>query len=138
MCRELKVIFMTKLLKTPFETKTILALGTLVLALLPANLQALPYYEPFAYTAGAALPGLVNPDGFPWTAAGPAGSDVRVDAGNLSVVGLASSVGNRIVYQNILGPSARFNIFGIAVSTNAGTIYYSFAFQVRDLRSEEH
>ena len=64
---------------------------------------------------------------------GSAGTDVRVEAGNLLVPGLAPSVGNRIVYQNILGPSARFNIFGLSVTSNAGTIYYSFAFQVRDL-----
>src|SRR4051812_30188412 len=115
MFRKTKGTLMTKVLKRLVDFKSAFSLLAMTIALLPGVPQAAPFpdYEPFNYTSGAILPGQVNPDGAPWTAAGPAGTDVRVEAGNLLVPGLVPPLGNRIVYQNILGPSARFNIFGI-------------------------
>jgi len=102
----------------------------LVLNLVATSALAWPDYEPFNYTSGVNLVGQTNPDGLTWTAAGPPGSNVVVQAGNLTVPGLASPIGNQILFYGATGPSARFPI---GPTTNQGTVFFSFALRVADL-----
>jgi len=87
-------------------------------------------YEPFSYPAGTDIYLQTNVDGFGWTAAGPAGSNVVVAPGSLTYAGLALSGGNSIQYGASNGPSARFNF--LATNTS-GTVFYSFLFKVNAL-----
>lgn len=94
-------------------------------------------FDPFApaittYAVGANLIGQTNAAGQNWTAAGPSGDNIVIASGNLIVPGLASSTGNSISFGVSTGPSARFNLPG---NITAGTVYYSFAFQVNNLGS---
>lgn len=118
-------------------------------------------YEPFAdatanggttYATGAAVTGANSPStasgqnngallgspltggagGAKWFAAGPTGANNTVAATNLSIPGLQPSSGGSMEYGVTTGPTARVNL---PVSTNSGTLYYSFALKVADLGS---
>lgn len=103
---------------------------SLVLNCAVVAVHALPDYDPFDYPAGANLIGQVTPDGLVWVAAGPAGTQVTVEAGNINVFGLSASSGNSIKFSAVTGPSARLPV-GFTITS--GTLYYSFALKVRDL-----
>jgi hypothetical protein len=96
-------------------------------------LYPLPYYEPFAYTAGANLGGQINDDWLTWSDIGTAtaGPYITIQTGNLSVSGLAPSTGNRIQFGG-LGKSARFS-FATGTAITSGTMHYSFALNVTNL-----
>ncbi len=82
------------------------------------------------YTVGTNLVGQTNAAGLTWTAAGPNGSNIVIEAGSLSVPGLNGSTGNSISLGVSTGPNARFNLPNSILS---GPVYYSFAFRVDDL-----
>ncbi|EEF61804.1 immunoglobulin domain-containing protein [Pedosphaera parvula] len=82
------------------------------------------------YTIGSNLVGQTNSSGRYWTAAGPVGANISILSTNLTIPGLAPSTGNAILVGASTGPSARFNLTN---AITAGTLYYSFAFQVTDL-----
>ena len=102
----------------------------LVLGLLTVSTFAYPDYEPFNYPVGVNLVGQTSPDLLTWTAAGPPGLNVVVQAGNLTVPGLAAPAGNQVLVRGALGPSARFPI---GPTINTGTVFFSFALRVGSL-----
>jgi hypothetical protein len=102
----------------------------LVLGLLTVSTFAYPDYEPFNYPVGVNLVGQTSPDLLTWTAAGPPGLNVVVQAGNLTVPGLAAPAGNQVLVRGAPGPSARFPI---GPTINTGTVFFSFALRVGSL-----
>ncbi len=105
------------------------------LSLSPAS-AALPLYEPFDYPAAADLAGQ-SPNGGTdlWAATGTSGTGgtdaITIATGSLTVPGLASPLGNSILYGG-LGLTDRLSI-GTPISS--GTLFYSFLFNVQDLGS---
>jgi hypothetical protein len=95
-------------------------------------IHPMPYYDPFAYPAGANLGGNTNADLLSWADIGTstAGPYITVRAGSLAVPGLAGPAGNSIRFGG-LGKSVRFSLPTDSPVTN-GTLYYSFATQVID------
>jgi hypothetical protein len=100
------------------------------------SLCALPSYEPFAdasgsggttYTPGANLVGQTNAQGSGWYQAGSAVPTTTIQAGSLSISGLASSGGNSVLAVPQANVASRFG-FGAAI--NSGSLYYSFALKV--------
>ena len=105
-------------------------LGIVPLAVAQTGSSAPIGYFPFNHPPGNTLYGLTNEMGQRWDAAGPAGTNVTVVAGNLIVPGLAPSSGNSIQVNGTTGPSARAD-FGTNV--NNGALWFSFVLKVAAL-----
>ncbi|MDB6123611.1 MAG: hypothetical protein JWQ71_2604 [Pedosphaera sp.] len=109
-------------------------------SLVAISSYALPDYDPFSdatsgsgtsYTVGSNLIGQTNAAGVGWTQAGPNSAvQPTIQAGDLTISGLASSGGNQSVKFGGNGTSARFNLSSIVGS---GTIYYSFALKLTSI-----
>jgi hypothetical protein len=128
---------------SPTDTmKTFAALFSLGLS--SACVMALPDYEPFAdatgsggtaYTVGSSLIGQKGASGYTWMNAQTAytGSVTpTITAGNLSITGLLPSQGNSVQLGGV-GNVARLGFAQAGFPIASGTVYYSFAMQVRDL-----
>jgi hypothetical protein len=105
------------------------------------SLFALPSYEPFAdasgsggttYTPGANLVGQTNAQGSGWYQAGAAVPTATIQAGSLSISGLASSGGNSVLAVPQNSVASRF-AFGASITS--GSLYYSFALKVPTIGS---
>ena len=88
-----------------------------VLTVLP-NYGDLLVYDPFAYAVGTMLPGQGD-----WTVTSAAANGA-VEAGNLTVPGLALSVGDRYTWTNSSSVRKPFGQY------SAGEVYCSFAFRM--------
>jgi len=88
-----------------------------VLTVLP-NFGDLLIYDPFAYALGTILPGQGG-----WTMTSAAANGA-VEAGNLTVPGLAPSLGDRYTWTNSSSVRKPFGQY------NAGEVYCSFAFRL--------
>ena|ERR1043165_2033741 len=91
-------------------------------------------FDPFApattaYTPGANLIGQTNAGGQYWTQAGPSGTQPVIEAGSLSVGGLAGPSGNSVRFGGN-GMSARFNL---GTNATSGTWYYSLLVRLTDI-----
>lgn len=122
--------------------KTFAAL--VALGLSSACVMALPDYEPFAdatgsggtaYTVGSTLIGQKGASGYTWMNAQTAytGSVTpTITAGNLSISGLAPAQGNSVQLGGV-GNVARLGFMQAGSPITSGTVFYSFALQIRDL-----
>ncbi len=81
------------------------------------------------YAPGANLIGQTNASGAYWTQAGPAGTQPTIQAGSLSVGGLAGPSGNSVKFGGN-GMSARFNI---GTNGATGILYYSLVARLTDI-----
>jgi hypothetical protein len=93
-------------------------------------------YDPFDYLVGADLTGQSPNGGInSWQVMGTGGTGgtdpILIEAGSLSVPGLAPSTGNSITY----GGLGLTNRIPLGVTITSGTLYYSFAFKITDLGS---
>jgi hypothetical protein len=101
---------------------------------LAAWAQAQLVSEPFAYPAGAALEGQINPgSALPWSTMSSSASDddILINGSNLSYPGLYGSTGGSAAYGGS-GKTERLSL-GASAPITSGSAYYSMMFSVAGL-----
>ena len=93
--------------------------------LMAGQLGAFGFYEPFNYSEDQPLT-TANPN---WVLSGTTANDTLVALGNLSIAGLAPSLGNSITNGGV-GAAVRI---GLGTTISSDTVYYSFGVRINSV-----
>jgi len=104
-----------------FAARQIILAGIVAVCCQSARAQLL-FSEPFNYTPGSGIAGLVNPgNSNAWT--GGSATELQIGSSQLTYSGLQESPGNDLVYTSGGSASTSYNTYSAVTS---GSIYYSF------------